>query len=512
MTEDSPTTDDSPSGEELRTAAASGLRWSAISRPLIEVVQFGGIVVLARLIAPDEFGRFAIASIAAEVALLLVAGGLTSALVQRKTLDREHAQTGMAIALIAGLALTALTLLAASLVVDPIFGARTALFVRLLAPLCLIEALAAMPVAGLRRRMDFRRLSEIEILNNVVRVVGCIVLALIGLSGEALVLGMVAGSVASLLLAWISAPPPLPRLQRAAARDLLSYAAPMSLATISWVGFFNVDYAIVGARLGPLQTGYYYRAYTLAVEYQSKLAVVMNQVGFPVLARTSNAAELAQLYRQMIRLLTIVLFPALVLLTIAAPVIVPFVFGARWEPAVVPVQILALGGASTIIFNAVKTVWMSTGRVGVLLGFGWGQFIVYGISVYLVAPLGIVAVAIDAAVVHALFAILAYGLMLHGSGEPPMRRLWSDVAPAIVSCLGLVAVALPASIALTAARIPTIPWLVALGIAALAPYLLTLRVCFPETWRAQCMVLERILPGHRRLNGMRRRLAMAAAH
>jgi O-antigen/teichoic acid export membrane protein len=55
----------------------------------------------------------------------------------------------------------------------------------------------------------------------------------------------------------------------------------VSLASISWVGFSNVDYAIIGARLGALQTGLYFRAYTLAVESQSKLGIVMNRVGFP---------------------------------------------------------------------------------------------------------------------------------------------------------------------------------------------------------------------------------------
>src|ERR1019366_6123616 len=131
-------TEDSPTGEELRTAAAHGVRWSAISRPTVEIVQLGSIVVLARLIVPAEFGRYAIAVIAQEVAYLIVAAGLGSALVQRKTVDREHLQTGMALGLLAGLALTALTLLAAGLIVTPIFGVRTALFVRLMAPLCLI--------------------------------------------------------------------------------------------------------------------------------------------------------------------------------------------------------------------------------------------------------------------------------------------------------------------------------------------------------------------------------------
>ena len=364
--------DDSPSREELRTAAAQGVRWSAISRPIIEVVQFCSILVLARLIVPAEFGRYAIAGIAAESAKLLVAAGLSNALVQRKRLDHEHMQTGMALGLIAGLALTALTLAAAGLIVVPIFGSRTALFVAIMAPLCLVEALTTVPIATLRRRLAFRRLSELEILNTLVRVAVCVVLAFIGLGGEALVLGVVAGALVPGAIAWMSAPPPFPRLHRGAARELLGYAVPMSLASISWVGFGNIDYAIVGARLGPLQTGYYYRAYSVAVEYQGKIGLLMNQVGFPVLARAKSKDELTQLYSQMIRMLTIALFPLLALLAIAAPVAVPFLFGPRWAPAVVPTQILALGGASVIVFNGVGTVFTATGRVRALLGMGVG--------------------------------------------------------------------------------------------------------------------------------------------
>lgn len=502
-------TDEPPSREELRTAAAHGVRWSAIARPTVEVLQLGSIVVLARLIVPAEFGRYAIALIAQEVAYLIVAGGLGSALVQHKKIDRVHMQTGMALGLIAGLGLAVLTLVAAGLIVTPIFGERTALFVRLMAPLCLISALSTVPMATLRRRMSFRRLSEIEVLSTLARAVACIGLALIGLSGVALVLGVLVGSLVTAVIAWISAPPPAPRLERTAARELLGYGLPVSLASISWVGFSNIDYAIVGARLGALQTGFYFRAYTLAVEYQSKVAVVMAQVGFPVLSRTHDEAELNQLYRQMVRLMTIVLFPLLVLLAIGAPTLVPFLFGARWSPAVVPVQILALGGAATLVIDAVGTVLMATGRAQALLGYGVAHFVVYGLTVLLVVPYGIVAVAIDAAVVHTLFLIVAYVLMLRGSAERPLRRLWHDIAPAFVSCLGLVAVALPVSYGLTAVEAPAVVWLTVLTLVAVPPYLLTLRIGFPATWHSQRAILVRILPGHQRLLGARRRLAAA---
>jgi O-antigen/teichoic acid export membrane protein len=499
---------DAPPAEELRAAAAQGVRWSSIARPTIEVVQLVSIVVLARLIAPEEFGRFAIALIVQEVAYLIVAGGLTVALVQRKALDREHEEAGMALALLLGVVLAGLTLAAASLVVAPIFGARTALLVRLMAPLCLIAAMSTVPMSSLRRRLSFRRLSEIEVLGTLVRVVACIGLALLGLSGVGLVLGLVLGALTVLLVAWISAPPPAPRLHRAAARELLDFALPGSLAAVSWVGFSNVDYAIIAARLGPLQTGYYFRSYTLAVEYQSKIGVVMNQVGFPVLARSRDASELDQLYRQMVRLLTVAVFPLLVLLAIGAPVLVPFLFGERWEPSVLPVQILALGGASTLLIDAAGTVLMANGRARALLGYGIAHFATYGLTVLAVVHLGIVAVAVDAAVVHTLFLVGAYALMLSDSNERSIRRLWDDVAPAAVSCLGLVAVALPVSALLTAAHAPDIVWLVGLGAVAAPAYLITLRVCFPSTWRAQRRALARVVGGERWMPGAaRRRLA-----
>jgi lipopolysaccharide exporter len=502
-------TDDSPSVDELRAAAVHGIRWSTISRPLTEVIQLVSIVILARLISPAGFGRYAVALIAQEVGYIIVSEGVSSALVQRKSIGRVHLQTGMALGLLIGVGLTCVMLVASNVIILPIFGARTALFTRIMSPLCLVSAASMVSTALLRRRMQFRRLSEIEVISTLVRVVVCISLALTGMGGEALVLGMVANGLTMASIAWVSAPPPLPRLNLVAARELLAYGLPASLAAVSWVGFNNVDYAIIGARLGAFQTGLYFRAYTLGVEYQKKVSVVMSQVGFPVLSRTSSERELADLYRQMVRLLTILLFPLLVLLAIVAPVLVPFLLGPQWTGAVAPTQILALGGASTLVIDAVGTVLMATGRTRALLGYGIGHFLTYGLAVYLVVPFGVVAVAIAAAIVHTLFLVVAYVIMLRGSPESPLRRLCYDIAPAVVSCLGLVVVVLPASLALSAAHVPAVVSLAVVGLIAAPPYLITLRICFPATSRNLRRIIEQILPGHRRLRWAKRRLAAA---
>ena len=85
----------------------------------------------------------------------------------------------------------------------------------------------------------------------------------------------------------------------------------------------------------------------------------MTQIAFPVLARTAGTDELFALRRRMVRLLTVVLFPLLALLVILAPVVVPWLFGPAWEPAVLPTQILAGGGAATIVIDAVGSALMA---------------------------------------------------------------------------------------------------------------------------------------------------------
>jgi O-antigen/teichoic acid export membrane protein len=495
MTEESP---------NLRSATVEGLRWTAVARPAIEVVLLGSMIVLARLIPPAEFGRFAVVILVAEMAVLIPSEGVGSALVQRATVRREHLQAGFALALLAGLAMTALTLVAAATFVGPLFGSRTAELLFLSTPGILIPAAGTVPMAILRRRLAFRTMTMIDLTMTTTRAAASVGLALAGLDAEALILGGLIAGVLGTGMAWLKAPAPMPRLERSAARDVLGYGLPASLASVSWVGFRNCDYAIVGARLGAVQAGYYFRAYTLAIEYQKKVSLVMGQVGFPVLARARNSDEMAAMRTQMVRVLTAVLFPLLTVLAVTAPVVVPWVFGPAWAPAVLPTQILAVGGASTLVIDCAGAGLMAAGRARALLAYGVAHFAVYAAAVLIVAGLGLAAVAVAAVVVHTAFLVVAYFLLLRGSNEHPVRRLWDDVAPATVSCGALAAIAVPATIGMSAAHAPTLLHLVVVGLLAASAYLVALRVCFPATWRSLLSIAGRVIPLRARLAGSRR--------
>jgi lipopolysaccharide exporter len=482
------------SNDELVGAAADGLRWIAYSRIAIELLLFGSLVILARLVPPAAFGVFAVIVIVQELALTMPMEGIGGALVQRKTITRNHLQGGLAASVALGTGLTLLTVGASVALVRPIFGQETEVLMIATAPCFLLGAVYAVPIAVLRRRLDFRRMSLLEITMNMARAIVTLGLAIAGFDAPALVFGAMAGMAVGLLLALVFAPIPLPSWHREEVRDLFPYAWPAATATLSWAGFRNGDYAVIGATLGSAQAGIYWRAYQLAVEYQRKVAVAMTQMAFPVLSRTAGQDELLALRQRMVQLLTVVLFPLLATLFLLAPVLVPWLFGPAWREAVVPTQILVVGGAATLVIDACGSSLMAVGRTRTLLGYGIAHFVVYVGAVFALVSLGLPAVAIGGAVVHVAFLGVAYVVMLRGEVRSPLRVLWQDVEPALVSLVGLAALAVPASWALASASLPVVPHLAATAIAAGVGYLVCLRIGYPASARDLGTAVRRILP------------------
>jgi O-antigen/teichoic acid export membrane protein len=170
------------------------------------------------------------------------------------------------------------------------------------------------------------------------------------------------------------------------------------------------------------------------------------------------------------------------------------VFGPAWQQAVVPTQILALGGAAVLVTDVVGSALMAAGRSRALLGYGVAHFAVYAGTVLAVASHGITAVAAAASIVHTLFLVVAYHVLLQGREESALRALWSDVAPATIGCVALVAVAGPVEWSLASTDAVAVVHVVGVGGAGAVAYLAALRLWYAPAWSDLCAALRRIVP------------------
>jgi lipopolysaccharide exporter len=306
------------------------VRWTSLVRLGTEILALASMVVLTHLVPPAEFGAVAVVMIVNEVANGLAGTGYGAPLVQRPQITRAHVQAVGAVSVVTSTVLALATIGVALALPDDVFGARTVALLPLVAPMFLVSGLTIVPRALLERRLEFGRLGANDMVTTLVATAVSVGLAIAGLDGEALILGLLAGGLTSLVMYHRDAPMPMPRWHRREVREMVAFGLPTAMSGLAYVGTRNVDYAIVSAAFGPARTGFYYRAYLLGVEYQNKFSRILVQILFPLFSRAESVESMRVLRARVVRANAAVVFPALGVFILTAPVLVPFVLGARW--------------------------------------------------------------------------------------------------------------------------------------------------------------------------------------
>ena len=167
-----------------------------------------------------------------------------------------------------------------------------------------------------------------------------------------------------------------PAWHRREAREILRFGLPSLGSGLASIGAQYIDYAVVAARLPAAAVGLYWRAYTLGVDYQSKLSGILVQIGLPLYARAADLAtqrgdaradrpppDAACCSR---------CSAALILL---APVADPADLRPGWEDAVEPTQILAVAGMMAAIQAGTGPLLLAVGKPGALLRWNLSKLI-----------------------------------------------------------------------------------------------------------------------------------------
>jgi PST family polysaccharide transporter len=482
------------SSSQLKDAAVSGIRWTTAARVGSEVVTFFSAVVMARLVPPSGFGEALVPTILLTLAVILTFEGYGSALVQRKAVEREHVEAALMASLLTGLVLSLAAAAIGATVAAPVIGAKAAELTVVMSPVFLFAGLGAVSRGLLWRRLDFRRVSVIEVIALTVTAAVGIGLAVAGLDAEAIVLAALAGAAATSLLLVVAAPPPLPRWRPRQLREVLAFGLPASGAGLTYVAITNSTLAVVAVRLSASQAGLFWRSFQLGVVYQEKISGIMLRLAFPVYSRTADLAELLRFHERATRIHAAVLLPLLSILIVTAPELVPWVFGERWAPAVAPVQILAVAGMIAAVLTGYPQIMLAAGRPRALLFFNLGLLVLYAVASWLAAPYGITTLACAVVGIHLILLVAVYAGLFRGVLGIPVRRLVTDLVPAVVGSAVLLAVALPLVSVLRTEDAPTFFLVAGTALAGGVVYLATLSTFFHPIWDDLLALIRRVVP------------------
>jgi len=456
-----------------------GMVWAYGSYVGGRLLVLASTAVLARLLAPEDFGLVALAL----TMMALLEGvsdlGLTQALiVQDEKQVRDRAHTVFVSALLLGallsIAVAALGPLAANFFDEPGLTAVAAA----LGANFLLRSFGATHYALAQRGLDFRARTIAEFADVVVRGSTGVILALAGFGVWSLVIGYLVGTLTLDLAIWRLVPwRPQLRLSRAHFGEMVRFGGTISAVNVVATVIANVDYLFVGKALGTTSLGLYTLGFRLPELLILNLSVVAGVVLFPAFSAVDREA-LGRAFLVSLRYTLMIGLPLAVGVTALARPLVLALFGDQWVEAIGVMQILAIYALAVTVGIPAGTAYKATKRAGVLLKLALARLALVLAGLALFVDRGIDAAAAVQATVAGAAAVVGIGLASRLL-EVGIGAIWREAWPA------LLAAALMAPPLIAIKSLIESPWLALLagGLAGPAVYAGALAVLAPDSLR-----------------------------
>jgi PST family polysaccharide transporter len=462
----------------LGSSAARGAAVTMAGQVARVSIQLVGLVVLARLLSPSDYGLLTMVIAIIGVGEIFRDFGLSTAAVQARTLSKAQRSNLFWINSFIGLGLT-LVVLALSYPIALFFDEpRLQPIAAVLSVNFLLNGIATQFKADLNRQMKFSRLALIEILAPLAGLIGGLIAALSGLGYWSLVIQQTVLPVVMLLL-FIAATRWLPgRMQRGVPmRHFLKFGVGLLGVQLLNYASRNADSIVIGARLGPAQLGIYDRAFQLLVLPLNQINAPATKVALPVLSKLQDdsvryAKFILRGQSVLVHLITLIFALAIAQ---ANPLIL-ILLGEKWQGSTVVFQVLAVGGVMQALSYACYWVFLSHGLIASNLRFALITRPVVVLAVVVGSNWGVVGVAAGYSL--ALFLIWPFGMWwISRASNAPAGRMFVNGLRALVAYAACGA----ASFLLTDWLEPTSPFVeVLLGIGGFFVTFLLIGAAWPQ--------------------------------
>jgi len=394
-------------GSTLTAKTAKGIVWRLASFGFDKLLSFATTILLARLLAPADFGIIAIASFVLNSMELVGSWGMDAALIKenKKVSDTKNAVFFASIFI-------SLSVFILSFVISPFasnfFNSPESLWIiRTMAFASFIKSFHVVPSAMINKEMNFKKSSLAGWISAVLRTAFTVLLALNGFGPWALVYGNLLGSVLDVIIAFVLFPfKPSLRFDFSVLRNVFSFGGHMFLTTVIIFLITQGDSAFIGRFLGATALGFYTLAYNLSNLPATHITHIISQVIFPAYSKINdNKERMKKAYFKVLRFISLIAFPSSLGIFILAPEIVRIVYGEKWAPIIIIVQILCFFGMLRSVLGTTGEIFKAVGRPDYLERISLLQLVVMAVMIYpLTVKFGLVgtsfAVLIPPFIVH----------------------------------------------------------------------------------------------------------------
>lgn len=346
-------------GEKL----ISGTAWMLAMRWLSRLMGLLSMVIVARLLAPEDFGVYAVATAIIGLIDAFTDMGTDLAIIRHGNPQRQHYDTAWTFRIIIHIVSSLIILLTAPLAAKFYNDIRYEAVLQVLAISMFISGFANIGVANFRRKLNFSRDFQYNTLVQFVGVLATLGLAYFLRSYWALVLGGLVRSIGAVALSYLMQEY-RPKLSLDARKEMFGFSFWVMVRSVALFMTGSGDRLIIGAFFAATITGWYAVAATLASMAVFELLHPIGRALFPGLAaKQDDPVWMARNLKIIFSAVATISIPAGLGLSVLASPALEVVYGGQFTGAGPMLAILAITAAVTGLSQPVGQYLVVVGRV-----------------------------------------------------------------------------------------------------------------------------------------------------
>lgn len=419
--------------ENLSESVVRGGFWVFLLRIVQQLFNLIRLVILARILTPNDFGLLGIALLTMTTLETFSQTGFQAALIQKKDNTESYLNVTWTVLVLRGFILFVIIYLVAPYAAILFNAPESKFIIQVIGLSFLLSAFTNIGVIYFQKELEFNKQFIYQLSGTLADFVVAISAVLILRNVWALVFGLLAGNVARCFVSYLIHPyRPHFNLDLDKTKELFGFGKWIFSSSILVFLLTQGDNIFVGKLLGVTALGFYQMAYRISNIPATEITHVISQVTFPAYSKLQDdIPKLREAYLKVLQITAFLSFPVASLIFILGPDFTKIFLGSKWMPMVPVMQLLCIFGITRMINATTGPVFQGIGKANISTFGSVFQLIIFTAIIYpLTSKWGILGTSI-AVIIPNISFMLYIGKELANTMNCKLGHLISPILSSI---------------------------------------------------------------------------------
>lgn len=382
--------------------------WSVFERLSNQIVGFVIGIVLARLLSPYDYGVVGLTAIFIAVSNVFVDSGFGNALIRKPDCSEEELSTAFYFNVAIGVVVYILLFITSPFIADFFDENALSNLIRIIALTVFLNSLCIVQTAILTSQLNIRRLAVINICAQIPAGLIAIYLAYHQFGIYALAVQMVFASFLRTVLLWFWGQwRPKAFFSKVSFSYLWGFGSKLLAASLIGALFDKIYNLLIGKYIGKIELGYFSKASQLQGNVDGITTGIVAKVALPVLAiHQRDKRELSNKYREIMRLLVMIISPLTAALCISSENIIILLWTDKWLMSAALFRLLIIGAMFLPIAQLSLILLQVVDRTDLILALEYPKKTIYTIFIALGFLYGVVGLCVAIIAINIAAALI----------------------------------------------------------------------------------------------------------